>query len=130
MNISIFIGMLILLLLIGWVLWPLIVARQERLQLESSDVNQQLENLLFEREAALLAIRDLQFDHQMGKLSDEDFTQLDARYRAHALQILRQLDELGVVPNEAETLVEDTLDAWIERAVQELRTGKSQAASA
>ena len=131
MNISIFIGVFILLLLIGWVLWPLIVARQERLQLESSEANQQLENLLFEREAALLAIRDLQFDHQMGKLSDEDFTQLDARYRAHALQILRQLDELGVVPNdEAEAPVEDTLDAWIERAVQELRTGKSQAASA
>lgn len=132
MNISIFIGVFILLLLIGWVLWPLIVARQERLQLESSEANQQLENLLFEREAALLAIRDLQFDHQMGKLSDEDFTQLDARYRTHALQILRQLDELGVVPNEneAEAPVEDTLDAWIERAVQELRTGKSQAASA
>ena len=127
MNISIFIGVFILLLLIGWVLWPLIVARQERLQLESSEANQQLENLLFEREAALLAIRDLQFDHQMGKLSDEDFTQLDARYRAHALQILRQLDELGVVPDEAEAPVQDTLDAWIERAVQELRTGAASA---
>ena len=130
MNISIFIGVLILLLVIGWVLWPLLVARQERLQLESSEVNQQLENLLFEREAALLAIRDLQFDRQMGKLSDEDFTQLDTRYRAHAIQILRQLDELGVVPNEAEAPAEDSLDAWIERAVEELRTGKSQSAMA
>ena len=129
MNISIFIGVLILLLLIGWILWPLLVARQERLQLESSEASQQLENLLFEREAALLAIRDLQFDHQMGKLSDEDFAQLDTRYRAQAIQILRQLDELGVVPNEAEAPVEDSLDTWIERAVQELRTGKSQPAS-
>ncbi len=130
MNVGIFVGVLVLLLLMGWVLWPLLVARQERLQLESADANQELENLLFEREAALLAIRDLKFDHQMGKLSDEDFTQLDARYRANAIQILRQLDELGIVLNGEDAPVEDSLDTWIERAVQELRTGKSEAATA
>ena len=127
MSIGIIIGLLILLLVIAWVLRPLVVARQERLQLESSEANQKLENLLFEREVALLAIRDLQFDHEMGKLSDEDFAQLDARYRVHAIQILRQLDELGVVPDEEEEAVEDSLDAWIERAVKDLRTGKGRA---
>ena len=84
--------------------------------------------MLFEREATLIAIRDLKFDHEMGKLSDEDFAQLDARYRAHAIEILRQLDALGVVPDEQP--VEDSLDEWIERAVMEVREGKAQASAA
>ncbi|MGB0389510.1 MAG: hypothetical protein ACPGWR_32215 [Ardenticatenaceae bacterium] len=130
MSVGIIIGLLILLVVVTWVLYPLVVAQQERLQLESSEANQKLENLLFERETALLAIRDLQFDHQMAKLSDEDFAQLDARYRAHAIEILRQLDELGVVPDEEEAPAADSLDAWIERAVKDLRQGKPRAATA
>jgi len=130
MSIGIIIGALILLVAIGFVARPLVVARQERLQLESSDENQKLENLLFERESTLLTIRDLQFDHEMGKLSDEDFAQLDARYRAQAIHVLHQLDELGLVIDKEEEPAEDSLDAWIERAVKDLRMGKGQPATA
>jgi hypothetical protein len=128
MSTGIIIGLLILLGVLAWVLRPLFVAQQVRQQLESHESHHKLENLLFEREASLLAIRDLKFDHEMGKLSDEDFALLDARYRTHAIQILRQLDELGVAP--ADEPVEDSLDQWIERAVADVREGRRQTATA
>lgn len=128
MSTGIIIGLLILLGVLAWVLRPLFVAQQARQQLESDENNQTLENLLFEREASLLAIRDLTFDHEMGKLSDEDFALLDERYRTHAIQILRQLDELGVTPEDEP--VEDSLEQWIERAVADVREGRRQTAMA
>lgn len=123
MTISIIIGIAILALTIAWVVRPLFTARQARQQLDADGNSQLLENLLFEREVSLVAIRDLKLDHEMGKLSDEDFAQLDTRYRAHAIQILRQLDELGVSSDDQP--VEDSLDDWIERAVANVREGKA-----
>lgn len=47
-----------------------------------------------EREKALVlrAIKDLEFDHAMGKVSDKDFSEMTARLRARAAGLLRQLD--------------------------------------
>lgn len=125
MSWGILVGVLLVVVLIVWVARPLWQARAARQQLAVSSDNQRLENLLFEREAALLAIRDLQMDHDMGKLGDADFTELDARYRAHAIAILKELDTLGVVSDvESAAPADDSLDAWIERAVAEARQGK------
>lgn len=122
MSASILIGILLLLLVVAWVVRPLLVARQVRQRLESSAEAHTLETLLFERETVLHAIRDLEFDRDMGKLSDEDFADLDARSRARAVEILRHLDALGIAPEAAPP--SDTLDAWIEQAVEEVRAGK------
>lgn len=122
MSLSILIGLVLLLLVVAWVVRPLLAAQQVRQQLERSAEAHTLESLLFEREAVLRAIRDLEFDRDMGKLSDEDFADLDGRSRARAIEILRQLDALGVAPDAASST--DTLDAWIERAVAEVRAGK------
>ncbi len=123
MTLEIVVGALIILVVLVWVIQPLRRARVNRLQSAAAPESQQLENLLFEREAALLAIRDLQLDHDMGKLSDDDFAELDARYRAHAIEILKELDGLGVAANAVEP-ADASLDAWIERAVAEARQGK------
>lgn len=42
-----------------------------------------------ERGIALLALREIEFDRETGKLSDEDYTSLKARYTARALEALR-----------------------------------------
>lgn len=123
MTLEIVVGALIIFVVLAWVVQPLRRARINRLQGAAAPETQRLENLLFEREAALLAIRDLQLDHDMGKLSDDDFTELDARYRAHAIEILKELDGLGVATVETEP-ADASLDAWIERAVAEARQGK------
>jgi hypothetical protein len=39
---------------------------------------------------ALAALREIEFDKATGKLSDEDYAELKARYTAEALAILRQ----------------------------------------
>lgn len=42
------------------------------------------------RGIALTALREIEFDRATGKLSDEDYAELKARYTAEALAILRQ----------------------------------------
>jgi hypothetical protein len=123
-TLEIVIGILIILVVLVWVVQPLRRAQLNRVQLATAPETQRLENLLFEREVALLAIRDLQLDHEMGKMSDSDFAELDIRYRAHAIEILKELDALGVATTESESPTDASLDAWIERAVAEARQGK------
>ncbi|MET0614669.1 MAG: hypothetical protein ABW142_04440 [Thermoleophilaceae bacterium] len=46
------------------------------------------------KEAKYREIRDAELDHQMGKLSQEDWRAVDRDLRAEAIEILRQLDRL------------------------------------
>lgn len=41
---------------------------------------------------SLRAIREIEFDHRSGNLSDTDFAELDAGERARAAELLRQRD--------------------------------------
>jgi len=45
-----------------------------------------------EKTLVLRSIKDLEFDHAMGKLSDDDFAEMGARLRGRAAGLLRQLD--------------------------------------
>ncbi|MBI4674541.1 MAG: zinc-ribbon domain-containing protein [Chloroflexi bacterium] len=53
------------------------------------------ENLLSQREATYNAIKDLEFDHAQGKISDADYATLREKYETKALNILAQLETLG-----------------------------------
>jgi hypothetical protein len=44
------------------------------------------------RDAKYREIRELELDHRTGKLSDQDFRELDRQLRAEAVQIMRELD--------------------------------------
>jgi hypothetical protein len=50
--------------------------------------------LLAEKQSVLLALKDLETEHEAGKLSDADFAQLNAQYRGRARNVLRELDAL------------------------------------
>ncbi len=58
--------------------------------------NRELTRLLMEREQAYKNIMDIEFDKEMGKLSDEDYAQMMAPARARAVEVLRRLDAKGV----------------------------------
>jgi len=45
-----------------------------------------------EKVLALRAIKELEFDHAMGKIAADDFTEMSARLRSRALRIMKQLD--------------------------------------
>jgi hypothetical protein len=51
------------------------------------------DRLLQEKQELLTAIRDVRFEHELGKVSTEDFERLDQRYRARAREVLEALDE-------------------------------------
>jgi hypothetical protein len=46
------------------------------------------------KEAKYREIRDAELDHQMGKLSREDWRSVDRDLRGEAIEILRRLDRL------------------------------------
>ncbi len=46
-----------------------------------------------QKRAVLRAIKDLEFEHGVGKISDEDYKELIAKYRAEAKRLLRLIDE-------------------------------------
>ena len=48
--------------------------------------------LVEERDRTLDALRELEFDHRTGKLSDDDYRELVGGYRRRAAAALRSLD--------------------------------------
>ena len=49
-----------------------------------------------EKRTLLKAIKEAEFDHLMGKLSDADAEKMIANYRARAIQVIRELEEPGM----------------------------------
>ncbi|NOZ05444.1 MAG: hypothetical protein GXP41_03705 [Chloroflexi bacterium] len=121
MIFSIAIALLLASVAIGFVALPLV--RREEISGENSlaAINPALEELLFDREVTYAAIKDLEFDHTMGKLSQEDYQRLDHQYRARAVNILKELEEVEHVPTDEE------LDQWIEEAVRMVESGHTAA---
>ena len=54
--------------------------------------NGRLADLLARRDNLLVTIKDLEFDHAMGKISAEDFAEMNSRYRQEAVIALKQID--------------------------------------
>ena len=73
------------------------------------------EPLLERKAAALRALRELDFEHDADHVSDDDYTELRARYEAEAAAVLSELDRLAPAPaappaRRAETTVRGS--AW------------------
>jgi hypothetical protein len=63
-----------------------------------------------QKRAVLRALKDLEYERLMGKISQEDYADLSARYRSQAKDLLRQLDEnLGGMRAHAEQLLRERL---------------------
>ncbi len=81
---------------------------------EYSTEQERLDELLARREAAFQALRELSFDHKVGKITDEDFVAFEAGLKQHAADTLRALDKW-----EAEA--DDDLDLAMEAEIQARR---------
>jgi len=88
------------------VAWPLIQAAQTRAP-QPNRRDQVLDELLARREAALTAIKDLEFDYLVGKIEEADYQALDARLRSEAIAILKAIDQhTGIDSGEASARLE------------------------
>jgi hypothetical protein len=70
---------------------PLAKAKNKR-RLGKISSNHVAADLLDRKETVYAAIKEIEFDYQMGKLSEEDFQQLRQQYKDEAVAILKQLD--------------------------------------
>ena len=76
---------------------------------QSGAVRRRME-LLEEKEEVLKSLKDLEFERDVGKVSDEDFKRLEVEFRARAKRILRTLDDdLKEHREKAQKLVENEL---------------------
>jgi hypothetical protein len=83
-------ALLVLALLVGAVLSLPLRRRGEEERREET----RLAELRAAKEAKYREIRDAELDHQMGKLSRDDWRVVDRDLRGEAIEILRELDRL------------------------------------
>lgn len=79
---------------VAFVTQPLRAGGRARAAAREEGRLRRLEELEAAREQKLAELRDLELDHRTGKVDGADFAADDARLRAEAVAILRELDEL------------------------------------
>ncbi len=110
---TVFIGILLTVLTFAFIIYPLF--KQRRHSADSVE-DEKFRELHSRRDTTYSMLKELEFDFQSGILTEEDYRDLEARYKRKAISILRDADDL-----EKGTEVEEE----IEKQVQELRHGKS-----
>lgn len=108
---SILIGLALLALVAFGVAYPFIQRRGLREEYTTT-----AESLLAEREAALAALRDLDFDKTVGKVTPEDYAAQRAGLVARGVAVLKQMDAVGL--SGAETSVDEAIEQAVARRRQ------------
>ncbi len=83
-------ALVVLVAIVAAVLWLPLTRRGVEERREET----MLAELSAAKEAKYREIRDAELDHQMGKLSQEDWRSVDRDLRGEAIEILRRLDRL------------------------------------
>ena len=84
---------LLLLPLAVYVMWPLFVADPD--EVVEAPVEDGEAALELRKTNAYAALKEAEFDRRTGKLSDEDYDALVARYRSQALEAIAALEQRG-----------------------------------
>lgn len=81
-----------------FVAWPLLTGKAEPDVRESETP---VDHLLVQKELVYSAIKELEFDHAMGNLSDTDYRELSRRYDDRAVALLQSIDEVSQADEDA-----------------------------
>lgn len=76
-----------------WKALRVLLGGETQRELAQSIAMRRRAELLDEKDAVLRSLKDLEFERQVGKISDEDFKRLDAEFRQRAKRLLKQLDD-------------------------------------
>lgn len=94
---------------------PFLEDRREQLRFELLDEEvQQIERLVARKSVLMQSLRDIEFDHETGKLSDEDYERLKRKYEHRAVRVMRDLDDLR---GDADR--DEEIDSALERRLHE-----------
>jgi hypothetical protein len=94
---------------IAYVVWPLVRSGPAPIVIEDDHLTE----LMARKDAALAAIKDLEFDYRTAKLSEEDYQRMDQRLRRQAIGYMQQIEKLA--PESAQ------MDGRIEAEIANLR---------
>lgn len=122
-----FFSLVIALAAVGIVAWPLLRRTGGSRMVAASAGDAQLADLLAQKDAAFLAISELEADHEMGNLSRTDYLDLKRRYEEKAMSLIKQVDETRVPAGPARLAVDAAVEEEIEREVSQLRSRKKAA---
>lgn len=111
---TIFVTLLLIVLVFAFIVYPFF---KRRLRSVDSVEDERLQELQSRRDTTYSMLKELEFDQQSGILTDEDYRDLEMRYKKKAVSILRNIDEL-------ERGIE--MEAEVEKQAQELRWGEGR----
>lgn len=77
-------------------------------------------SLTSQKESLYSALKDIEFDYGLGKLSKDDYEELKKTYKVKASTILKQLDDIGKNPNVA------SLEEEVEKEISAIRKLKKE----
>lgn len=107
MWIALLIALVLSLAALAFVVWPLLKPGPAPVIIEDD----RLTELLGRKDAVMMAIKELEFDYHVGKLSEEDYQLYDGRLRSQAVSLLKQIEQ--VAPMSAQ--MDASLEAEIAR---------------
>jgi hypothetical protein len=83
----------ILALTLLFIAYPLLNRRAS--DIAGGDVPEsELTDLLYKKESAYIALKDLDFDYKMGKIDDADYQEMKSRFEMDAVALLGRIDDL------------------------------------
>lgn len=101
-----------------WVSYPILRSQKTGISGDSS-FKEGLLDLEIQKEEVYAAIKEMEFDHQMGKLSKEDYQNLRNKYTTKAVGSLRKIEELEREGNRSLDI-----ESEIEKEILALRQGE------
>lgn len=109
---TVFVAVVLAMLTFAFIFYPLF--KQKSRSFDSGG-DEEIQELYSRRDTTYSTLKELEFDFQSGILTDEDYRELEARYKQNAISILKDIDNV-----KKGTGVEEE----IERQVRELRRSK------
>ncbi|MBW2622914.1 MAG: zinc ribbon domain-containing protein [Deltaproteobacteria bacterium] len=99
-----------------WIVSPLLRAVRPD-DASDSRRDEELQQLEVGKEGILATIKELEFDLNMGKISDEDYEELKEQYKNEAVGLIREIDELKTGTKKPVK----NIDKKLEREIRSLR---------
>ena len=78
---------------LAWLLLPVVLEAGGQAKIVSPE-RSELEDLYIRREGMYAILKELDFDHETGKLIEEDYRELRTRYSDEAVGILNRIEEI------------------------------------
>ena len=111
---TVFVAVTLTVLTFAFIIYPLLRQRLRSVDLVKEEKLQELHS---KRDTSYSMLKELEFDFQSGILTEEDYRDLEARYKRKAISILKDIDD---------SKKDTDVDGGIEKQVLELRRGKGR----